>query len=226
MPEPILEARGLSKSYATVAGPLQVLHDVTFRLERGESLTILGPSGSGKTTLLGLCAGLDRATAGSVCLAGTNLGAQTEDELARLRSDRVGFVFQSFQLLPTLTAVENVAVPLELRGVAARGRALELLERVGLGDRADHYPVQMSGGEQQRVAIARAFINTPEILFADEPTGNLDGATAERVRELLFEIGQNDSASLVIVSHDESFAARTDRTLRLAGGRVVADGAE
>jgi putative ABC transport system ATP-binding protein len=185
-------------------------------------MAILGPSGSGKTTLLGLCAGLDRASSGSVLLDGNDLGAMDEDRLAALRNERVGFIFQSFQLLPTLTALENVMVPLELRGEDAGKRALELLDHVGLGERASHYPVQLSGGEQQRVAIARAFINEPGILFADEPTGNLDGATAARVRELLFDIQSARGSSLVLVTHDEDLARRTDAILRLAGGRVVA----
>lgn len=219
---PVLEARRLSKSYSTAAGPLEVLGDVSFRLEAGRSMAILGPSGSGKTTLLGLCAGLDRASSGSVLLDGNDLGAMDEDRLAALRNERVGFIFQSFQLLPTLTALENVMVPLELRGEDAGKRALELLDHVGLGERASHYPVQLSGGEQQRVAIARAFINEPGILFADEPTGNLDGATAARVRELLFDIQSARGSSLVLVTHDEDLARRTDAILRLAGGRVVA----
>ena len=219
---PVLEARRLSKSYATAAGPLEVLSDVSFRLEAGRSMAILGPSGSGKTTLLGLCAGLDRASSGSVLLDGHDLGKMDEDRLAALRNERVGFIFQSFQLLPTLTAVENVMVPLELRGADAGERALELLEQVGLGERAFHYPVQLSGGEQQRVAIARAFINEPGILFADEPTGNLDGGTAGRVRELLFDIQSARGASLVLVTHDEDLARRTDSILRLAAGRVAA----
>lgn len=223
MAETILEVRELSKSYDTAVGPLAVLSDVSFTLAAGNSMAILGPSGSGKSTLLGLCAGLDRPTAGSVRLAGVDLATQDEDALARLRNDQVGFVFQSFQLLPTLTALENVMVPLELRGEDAGGRATELLEQVGLADRQDHYPVQLSGGEQQRVAIARAFINRPRLLFADEPMGNLDGATAAIVRELLFDIHAAAGASLVLVTHDESLARRTGRILRLAAGRVVTE---
>ena len=223
MAETILEVRGLSKSYDTAAGPLAVLSDVSFTLAAGDSMAILGPSGSGKSTVLGLCAGLDRPTAGSVRLAGVDLATQDEDALARLRNDQVGFVFQSFQLLPTLTALENVMVPLELRGEDAGGRATELLEQVGLADRQDHYPVQLSGGEQQRVAIARAFINRPRLLFADEPMGNLDGATAAVVRELLFDIHTGAGASLVLVTHDETLAQRTGRILRLAAGRVVTE---
>lgn len=223
MTETILEVRGLSKTYDTAGGPLAVLSDVSFTLAAGDSMAILGPSGSGKSTVLGLCAGLDRPTAGSIRLAGVDLATQDEDALARLRNDQVGFVFQSFQLLPTLTALENVMVPLELRGEAAGDRATALLEQVGLGDRQNHYPVQLSGGEQQRVAIARAFINRPRLLFADEPTGNLDGATAAVVRELLFDIHAAAGASLVLVTHDETLARRTGRILRLAAGRVVAE---
>lgn len=223
MTETILEVRGLSKSYDTAAGPLAVLTDVSFTLACGDSMAILGPSGSGKSTVLGLCAGLDRPTAGSVRLAGVDLATQDEDALARLRNDQVGFVFQSFQLLPTLTALENVMVPLELRGEDAGERATKLLQQVGLADRQDHYPVQLSGGEQQRVAIARAFINRPRLLFADEPMGNLDGATAAIVRELLFDIHAAAGASLVLVTHDETLARRTGRILRLAAGRVVTE---
>ena len=223
MKQTILEVFGLSKTYATASGPLAVLSDVSFTLAAGDSISILGPSGSGKSTVLGLCAGLDRPTKGTIRLAGVDLGTQDEDELARLRNDQVGFVFQSFQLLPTLTALENVMVPLELRGEDAGDRAAELLEQVGLADRKDHYPVQLSGGEQQRVAIARAFINRPRILFADEPTGNLDGATAEVVRELLFDIHGAADSSLVLVTHDETLAQRTGRILRLAAGRVVTE---
>ncbi|NKB88848.1 MAG: ATP-binding cassette domain-containing protein [Acidobacteria bacterium] len=219
----ILDVRRLSKSYATVHGELTVLHQVSFGLEAGETMAILGPSGSGKTTLLGLCAGLDRPSEGSVSVNGVELTEQDEDGLAQLRNDQIGFIFQNFQLLPTLTALENVMVPLELRGEPAGERATELLDQVGLGDRVDHYPVQLSGGEQQRVAIARAFINRPRLLFADEPTGNLDGATAEVIRELLFEIHGRAEASLVMVTHDESLARRTGKILRLANGRVVAE---
>ena len=226
MTDTILDVRTLSKSYDTPGGPLEVLHKVSFGLAAGRSMAILGPSGSGKSTLLGLCAGLDRPTSGSVQLAGVDFASQDEDGLARLRNEMTGFIFQSFQLLPTLTARENVMVPLELRGEDAGSRAEELLDQVGLSDRADHYPVQLSGGEQQRVAIARAFINRPRLLFADEPTGNLDGATAEVVQKLLFDIHADAGASLVLVTHDEALAQRTDTTLRLARGRVVEPTAE
>ncbi|MCC7264618.1 MAG: ABC transporter ATP-binding protein [Candidatus Latescibacteria bacterium] len=205
---------------------LTVLHQVSFSVAAGATCAIVGPSGSGKTTLLGLCAGLDRASAGAVVLDGVRLDGLDEDALARLRSERVGFVFQNFQLIPTLSALENVAVPLELRGergVAAR--AAELLGRVGLGDRLGHYPVQLSGGEQQRVALARAFINRPRILFADEPTGSLDADTGAAVEELLFALNAEAGTALVLVTHNPELAARAGRILRLKGGAVAADSA-
>src|SRR5690349_20934831 len=186
---PILEVQDLTKTYATGAGQLTVLRDISITLEAGATCSILGPSGSGKTTLLGLAAGLDLPTAGFVRLDGIALGEIGEDERARVRNQLVGFVFQSFQLIPTLTALENVTVPLELRGDRnARQLGLELIERVGLGERSDHYPTQLSGGEQQRVALARAFINRPKILFADEPTGNLDAETSAKVIEVMLEL--------------------------------------
>lgn len=227
MAEPILEARSLGKSYRSAGRELCVLDDVSFALARGESCAILGPSGSGKTTLLGLCAGLDRPTTGEVRIAGTSLADLDEDGLSALRNRLVGFVFQSFQLLPTLTALENVTVPLELRGerhTDAAADAVALLERVGLGDRLEHYPVQLSGGEQQRVALARAFIHEPALMFADEPTGNLDGATSAKVEELLFELNRTRGTSLVLVTHDEELARRAGRVIRLRGGAVVSDG--
>jgi putative ABC transport system ATP-binding protein len=227
MTRPILEARDLGKSYRSAGRELEVLRGVSFSLGRGESCAILGPSGSGKTTLLGLCAGLDRPSTGEVLLDGQALGALDEDQLSALRNRLVGFVFQSFQLLPTLTAIENVMVPLELRGELPGGastRAGELLGLVGLGDRLGHYPVQLSGGEQQRVALARAFIHEPALMFADEPTGNLDGATSERVEELLFDLNRERGTSLVLVTHDEELARRAGRVIRLRGGEVVADG--
>jgi len=226
MNDPILEARRLGKSYTSGGRALEVLHDVSFALRRGESCAILGPSGSGKTTLLGLCAGLDRPSEGSVRIAGEELGALSEAELSAPRNRLVGFVFQSFQLLPTLTALENVMVPLELRGqrsAESATSAADLLDRVGLGDRLDHYPVQLSGGEQQRVALARAFIHEPALMFADEPTGNLDGATSERVEELLFGLNRDRGTSLVLVTHDEELARRAGRVIRLRAGGVVAD---
>jgi len=201
-----------------------VLHGVSFEIPQGSFVAIVGPSGSGKTTLLGLLAGLDTPSAGEVILDGVALTQLDEDARARLRGEKVGFVFQSFQLIPTLTAEENVQVPLELRGErGAAARARELLERVGLGGRLDHYPTQLSGGEQQRVAIARAFSNRPRILFADEPTGNLDGATGERIVELLEALNREDGATVVLVTHDISLAERADRVLRMQDGRIVAD---
>lgn len=222
----ILNVERLTKVYATGNGSeLTVLRDVTFAVEAGATVAIVGPSGSGKTTLLGLCAGLDRATSGRVQLDGTELGALDEDARARVRRDQVGFVFQSFNLMPTLTALENVMVPAELRGngIGVRAAAVELLGRVGLGDRLDHYPVQLSGGEQQRVALARAFINRPKLLFADEPTGNLDAETAARIVDLLFALNREAGTTLVLVTHDLELARRTGRVIRLRGGAVVAD---
>jgi len=227
MPKPtILHVERLSRVYPTATGALTVLHEVSFALEAGTSAAIVGPSGSGKTTLLGLCAGLDLPTSGQVVLDGRRLTEMREDERAELRRDVVGFVFQSFNLMPTLTALENVMVPAELRGggsAEVRALARDLLERVGLGDRLEHYPVQLSGGEQQRVALARAFINQPRILFADEPTGNLDADTAERIIDLLFELNREAGTTLVLVTHDLELAAKTDRVIRLRGGRVVSE---
>src|SRR5687768_7002820 len=220
----MLEARDLTKSYESGAQTLTVLRDVNFTIRDGEFVAIIGPSGSGKTTLLGLLAGLDVPTAGTVILDGADLAALDEDARARLRGEKVGFVFQSFQLIPTLTALENVQVPLELRGErGSEARARELLGRVGLGDRTHHYPTQLSGGEQQRVAIARAFSNRPRILFADEPTGNLDAATGARIVELLESLNRQDGATIVLVTHDTTLAARADRVLRMSDGRIVAD---
>jgi putative ABC transport system ATP-binding protein len=208
----------------TAAGPLTVLHETSFGLDEGASIAVVGPSGSGKTTLLGLCAGLDRATAGSVELAGERLDSLDEDARARVRNSSVGFVFQNFQLIPTLTALENVLVPLELRGERGcepQGRAL--LERVGLAERSNHYPVQLSGGEQQRVALARAFINRPKILFCDEPTGELDGETAEAMVELIFGLNREHGTTLVLVTHNLELAGRCQRILRLKNGTVASD---
>ncbi|EIP97057.1 putative ABC-type transport system involved in lysophospholipase L1 biosynthesis, ATPase component [Opitutaceae bacterium TAV1] len=221
--QPVLRVEQLTQTYPTAAGPLTVLRDVSFALHAGETLAIVGPSGSGKTTLLGLCAGLDRPGAGRVTLAGADLGVLSEDGRARVRNENVGFVFQNFQLIPTLTALENVLVPLELRGQAGArsGEARALLERVGLGSRTDHYPVQLSGGEQQRVALARAFINTPRILFCDEPTGNLDHATSRSVIELLFGFNRERGTTLVLVTHDSELASLCQRSLRLRDGVVV-----
>jgi putative ABC transport system ATP-binding protein len=220
----MLVARQLTKEYRSGTRPLTVLHGVSFEVPQGSFLAIVGPSGSGKTTLLGLLAGLDTPTAGSVILDGVDLTALSEDARARLRGEKVGFVFQSFQLIPTLTALENVQVPLELRGDrGSEARARELLGRVGLGDRLDHYPTQLSGGEQQRVAIARAFSIRPRILFADEPTGNLDASTGERIVALLESLNREDGATVVLVTHDPGLAARTDRVLRMADGHIVSD---
>lgn len=224
MNDQVLSVSALSKTYISGDRTLEVLHDVTFQIKAGTSCAIMGPSGSGKTTLLGLCAGLDRPSRGEVVLAGRRLNRLSEEELAETRSSLVGFVFQSFQLIPTLTALENVMVPSELRGERnVRRRASELLEQVGLGDRLGHYPAQLSGGEQQRVALARAFVNQPRILFADEPTGNLDAETAENVERLLFDLNQINGATLVLVTHNSELADRTDRVIALRGGRVVSD---
>jgi putative ABC transport system ATP-binding protein len=218
----ILEVRQLSKSYPNGSSSLTVVKDISFTIEAGSTCAIVGPSGSGKTTLLGLCAGLDQPTSGAVHLAGVHLGALDEDGRARVRNESVGFVFQNFQLLPTLTAVENVMVPLELRGQKqVRDEAVRLLERVGLGERLTHYPTQLSGGEQQRVALARAFINRPKILFADEPTGNLDAETGHLVIENLFALNASLGTTLVLVTHDMELASRAQRVIRLKGGMLV-----
>ncbi len=220
----ILKVEHLTKTYATAAGGLTVLKDVSFALDPGSTCAIVGPSGSGKTTLLGLCAGLDQPTSGTVHLAGREIGRMSEDERALVRNESVGFVFQNFQLIPTLTALENVLVPLELRGDNTREKeAAELLARVGLGDRLDHYSMQLSGGEQQRVALARAFINRPKILFCDEPTGNLDGDTAHAMVDLIFGLNRERGTTLVLVTHDLELAKQTQRILRLRSGAVVSD---
>lgn len=218
----ILKVTNLTKSYSGASGSLTVLDQVSFDLAKGETFSIVGPSGSGKTTLLGLCAGLDRASSGSVEVCGIKLDALSEDDRARVRNQHIGFIFQNFQLLPTLTALENVMVPLELRGEkGAAASSRELLERVGLGSRMHHYPTQLSGGEQQRVALARAFSNNPEILFADEPTGNLDEETGMKVEELLFSINKEQGTTLVLVTHNMDLAKKTGRILRLKGGKVL-----
>ncbi|WJN57450.1 ABC transporter ATP-binding protein [Pseudomonas sp. SO81] len=218
----ILTARHLSKVVPSTEGELAILHDLSLDLARGDSLAIVGSSGSGKSTLLGLLAGLDLPSAGEVELAGNALQSLDEDRRARVRAEHVGFVFQSFQLLDNLNALENVMLPLELEGRGdARQRAASLLERVGLGQRFGHYPRQLSGGEQQRVAIARAFAAEPAILFADEPTGNLDSHTGERISDLLFELNQERGTTLVLVTHDERLAHRCRRLIRLEAGRLV-----
>ena len=220
----MLAANGLTKEYQSGDHRLTVLRDVSFTIEQGSFVAIVGPSGSGKTTLLGLLAGLDTATRGTVLLDNADLSKMDEDARARLRGEKVGFVFQSFQLIPTLTAIENVQVPLELRGEAgATERARDVLQRVGLGDRLDHFPTQLSGGEQQRVAIARAFSNRPRILFADEPTGNLDSDTGGRIVELLQSLNSESQSTIVLVTHDLSLAARTRRIIRLSDGAIVSD---
>jgi putative ABC transport system ATP-binding protein len=220
--KPVLEADLLTKTYRSADQPLTVLDSVSFIVHQGDSLSIIGPSGSGKTTLLGLCVGLDVPTSGTLSLMGFKLNAMSEDDRAYVRNQYVGFVFQNFQLLATLTALENVMVPLELRGeknVAAQAK--ELLDRVGLKDRMKHYPTQLSGGEQQRVAMARAFINSPKILFADEPTGNLDEENALHLTDLLFGMNREQQTTLVLVTHNLELAQKTQRILRMKGGKLV-----
>src|SRR6185436_10286555 len=219
----MLTSESLTQVYLSGGRELTVLRQVSFSIPAGEFLAIVGPSGSGKSTLLGLLAGLDRPRSGRVILDGQDLSTLTEDGRARLRGEKVGFVFQSFHLIPTLTARENVQVPLELRGEEARARADELLDRVGLAARAHHYPAQLSGGEQQRVALARAFSNRPRILFADEPTGNLDAATGQSVIELMDQLNRELATTLVIVTHNLELAADTKRIIKLKGGHVIAD---
>ncbi|MFW0718327.1 ABC transporter ATP-binding protein [Pedobacter sp. N23S346] len=222
--ESILNIRNVNKIYQSAGRELSVLNNINFAIESASTVAITGPSGSGKTTLLGLCAGLDRATSGTVELNGIALEKLNEDERAAMRNQYVGFIFQNFQLLPTLTALENVMVPLELRGAKnIKAQALDLLDKVGLADRSHHYPVQLSGGEQQRVSLARAFSNQPAILFADEPTGNLDAETSEKVIKLLFDLNKDAGTTLVIVTHDLELAARTSRTIKIKGGVIVSD---
>jgi putative ABC transport system ATP-binding protein len=219
---PILDVRNLTKTYVTAAGELTVLRNVSFALPQSATGSILGPSGSGKTTLIGLCAGLHQPTSGAVLLNGIALGEINEDARARVRNQHVGFVFQNFQLIPTLTALENVTVPMELRGDrSARQLGLDLLERVGLAARVAHFPAELSGGEQQRVALARAFINRPKILFADEPTGNLDSETSRGIIEIMLELNRSAGTALVLVTHDPDIAELTETTIRLRNGEVV-----
>lgn len=218
----ILNVKHLEKTYSSGEKELKVLDNISFNIEAGETFAIVGPSGSGKTTLLGLCAGLDQSDQGEIELCGTNLSDLNEDERALLRNRHVGFIFQNFQLLPTLTAIENVTVPLELQGVKdPEVIAKELLDKVGLSDRLHHYPSQLSGGEQQRVALARAFSNKPSILFADEPTGNLDAETSEKVVDLLFKLNKETGTTLVIVTHDMELAKMNQRILRLQRGKIM-----
>lgn len=222
--ESILSVQDISRTYLSGSRELTVLKAVSFDIPAGQTVSIVGPSGSGKTTLLGLCAGLDNPTLGKIRLCGETLGDLNENDKAALRNKKVGFVFQNFQLIPTLTALENVMIPLELLGSKdARIVSADLLHRVGLGDRLGHYPSQMSGGEQQRVSIARAFSNAPQILFADEPTGNLDEETGESVEQLLFEINREKNTTLIIVTHDLELAKKTERMIRLKGGKVIID---
>ena len=220
----ILSVSHVSKSYGTADQRLKVLDDIHFDILAGDTVAIIGPSGSGKTTLLGLCAGLDRPTEGSIRLNGISLESLDEDQRARVRNQHIGFVFQNFQLLPTLTALENVMVPMELQGLKnIRSHAMDLLSKVGLANRQDHYPVQLSGGEQQRVSIARAFSNQPRILFADEPTGNLDAENSELIERLLFDLNREAGTTLVVVTHNPELAAKTGRIIALKGGKVISD---
>jgi putative ABC transport system ATP-binding protein len=222
----ILQAIGLTKTFRSGDKDLTVLNNVSFDIAKGTSAAIVGPSGSGKTTLLGLCAGLDKPTSGRVVLNGNPISGFSEEQLSKVRNEQIGFVFQSFQLIPTLTALENVMVPIELRGVPYRDvekLALDLLEQVGLGSRTHHYPTQLSGGEQQRVGLARAFIHQPDILFADEPTGNLDGETGAQIEQLLFDLNRKQGTTLVIVTHDRELAGRCDRMIELKSGEIIYD---
>ena len=222
--ETILDVENINKTYKSAGKSLTVLHQINFSIKKGSTVAITGPSGSGKTTLLGLCAGLDQPTSGEIILNGNPLSKKSEDELANIRNQNIGFIFQNFQLMPTLTALENVMVPMELRGEKnIKNYALELLEKVGLANRADHYPVQLSGGEQQRVSLARAFSNKPAILFADEPTGNLDGETSDKIEKLLFELNVLAGTTLVIVTHNMDLAAKTDRIIKLKSGKIISD---
>ncbi|MCX2492662.1 ABC transporter ATP-binding protein [Pedobacter sp. PF22-3] len=222
--ESILNIRNVSKIYQSAGRELTVLDNINFSITAGSTVAITGPSGSGKTTLLGLCAGLDRATSGTVELNGIALEKLNEDQRAAVRNQYIGFIFQNFQLLPTLTALENVMVPLELRGAKnIRSHALALLDKVGLADRSHHYPIQLSGGEQQRISLARAFSNQPAVLFADEPTGNLDAETSEKVIKLLFDLNKDAGTTLIIVTHDLELAARTERNIKIKGGIIISD---
>jgi putative ABC transport system ATP-binding protein len=220
----ILNIQNVSKTYQSTGRTLTVLDNINFSVEAGTTMSIVGPSGSGKTTLLGLCAGLDRSTAGSVELHDIKLDKLSEDQRAQVRNQYVGFIFQNFQLMPTLTALENVMVPMELRGEKkTKPLAMDLLEKVGLADRAHHYPTQLSGGEQQRISLARAFSNKPKILFADEPTGSLDAETSDKVIELIFGLNKEAGTTLIMVTHDSDLAAKTQRIIRIKGGRIAAD---
>lgn len=222
--ETILNVTNVSKTYSSASRTLSVLQGINFSVEAGSTVSIIGPSGSGKTTLLGLCAGLDSASSGSVALQNIKLETLSEDERAQVRNRYIGFIFQNFQLMPTLTALENVMVPLELRGEKkVRSIAMELLDKVGLADRGHHYPSQLSGGEQQRISLARAFSNTPRILFADEPTGSLDAETSEKIIQLIFDLNTQAGTTLVLVTHDPDLAKKTQRVIKIRGGNIVAD---
>ena len=220
----ILSVQNVGKTYQSAGQTLTVLDNINFSVEAGSSMAIVGPSGSGKTTLLGLAAGLDRSSTGSVELNNIKLDKLNEDQRASVRNQHVGFIFQNFQLLSTLTALENVMVPMELRGEKnVKARATDLLLKVGLADRGHHYPAQLSGGEQQRISLARAFSNKPQILFADEPTGNLDAETSEKIIELIFNLNKEAGTTLILVTHDLELANKTNRILKLKGGRVFSD---
>ena len=222
----ILSVKNLTKTFKSGDHSLTVLNNVSFNIEKGLTCAIVGPSGSGKTTLLGLCAGLDKPTSGSVTLNGQEISSYSESQLSKIRNEQIGFVFQSFQLIPTLTALENVMVPIELRGVPyyeVESRALNLLASVGLAERTHHYPNQLSGGEQQRVGLARAFIHKPAVLFADEPTGNLDGETGSQIEQLLYELNRDQGTTLIIVTHDRDLAAKCDRVIELKSGHIISD---
>lgn len=222
----ILSVKNLSKTFKSGNKELTVLKDINFSIEKGISCAIVGPSGSGKTTLLGLCAGLDKPTSGDVILNDQKISALRESDLSAIRNEQIGFVFQSFQLIPTLTALENVMVPIELRGVSYKEvekKAIDLLDKVGLKDRVTHYPTQLSGGEQQRVGLARAFIHNPEVLFADEPTGNLDGDTGSQIEDLLFELNKDEGTTLIIVTHDRELASKCNRIIELKSGSIISD---
>lgn len=220
----ILTIQNVSKTYQSAGRTLTVLDNINFSVSAGTTMSIVGPSGSGKTTWLGLCAGLDRSTTGSVELHNVKLDDLSEDERAQVRNKHVGFIFQNFQLMPTLTALENVMVPMELRGdKKIKPIAMNLLEKVGLADRSHHYPAQLSGGEQQRVSLARAFSNKPRILFADEPTGSLDAETSERIIELIFDLNKQAGTTLILVTHDNDLAAKTQRIIRIKGGKIAGD---
>lgn len=224
MANTILKIENLTKTYKSAGNTLTVLNNINFAVNEGSTFSIVGPSGSGKTTLLGLCAGLDRSSTGLVELNNIRLDDLSEDERAQVRNQYVGFIFQNFQLLPTLTAIENVMVPLELRGEKnSRSHAMDLLDKVGLANRSHHYPTQLSGGEQQRISLARAFSNQPKILFADEPTGNLDAETSEKMVRLLFDLNRETGTTLILVTHDMELASKTQRIIRIKGGLLIAD---